>query len=156
MLGAFGVMAGFSLADPIVGILITIAILFVLKSAARDVYRRLMDGVDPDVVAAAENALAATPGVHAVESVRVRWIGHRLRVEADVMVDPALSVVEGHGIATDAHHRLLHEVPKLADATIHVSPEGPAGAEQHATLDHHTRPGSVPGSRPGSSASDVA
>lgn len=140
VLGAVGVLLGFPLADPLVGMAITVAILFVLKSAARDVYRRLMDGVDPEVVAAAETTLAQTPGVDAVESVRVRWVGHRLRVEAAVAVDPALSVVEGHRIATEAHHRLLHEVPKLADATIHVSPNGPVGEEQHAVLGHHHTP----------------
>ncbi|HEY0888503.1 MAG TPA: cation diffusion facilitator family transporter [Nocardioides sp.] len=140
VLGAVGVLLGFPLADPLVGLAITVAILFVLKSAARDVYRRLMDGVDPEVVAAAETTLAETPGVDIVESVRVRWVGHRLRVEAAVAVDPALTVVEGHRIATEAHHRLLHEVPKLADATIHVSPNGAVGEEQHAVLEHHRTP----------------
>ncbi|MBA2443936.1 MAG: cation transporter, partial [Nocardioidaceae bacterium] len=88
--GAFGALAGFPLADPIVGLLITVAILFVLKGAARDIYRRLMDAVDPDLVTAAEEALAATPGVVAVEDVRVRWVGHRIRAEAGIAVDSAL------------------------------------------------------------------
>jgi cation diffusion facilitator family transporter len=135
--GALGVLAGFPLADPIVGLLITVAILFVLKGAAVDVYRRLMDAVDPDLVEAAETALAATPGVVAVESVRVRWVGHRVRAEAAVAVDAGLTVTDAHAIAIEAHHRLLHEVPKMVEATVHVSPEGPEGAEQHALIDHH-------------------
>ncbi len=48
--GAIGVAAGFQRADPIVGLLITVAILFVLKSAARDIYHRLMDVVTPELV----------------------------------------------------------------------------------------------------------
>ena len=63
--GAIGVMAGFPLADPIVGLLITVAILAVLRGAARDIYRRLMDAVDPDLVDAAEAALREVPGVGA-------------------------------------------------------------------------------------------
>jgi cation diffusion facilitator family transporter len=137
VLGATGVLLGFPLADPLVGLFITVAILFVLKSAALDVYRRLMDGVDPQVVDAAEAALSETSGVVAVEAVRVRWVGQRLRVEAAVAVDPALSVVEAHHIATEAHHRLLHQVPKLSEATIHVSPDGPHGEHHHAALEHH-------------------
>ena len=137
VLGAAGVLLGFPLADPLAGLFITVAILFVLKSAALDVYRRLMDGVDPQLVAAAETVLSETPGVVAVEAVRVRWVGHRLRVEAAVAVDPALSVVEAHHIATEAHHRLLHQVPKLSEATIHVSPDGPDGEQHHAALGHH-------------------
>ena len=75
--GALGVLAGFPLADPLVGLVITVAILVVLRSAARDIYRRLMDAVDPELVDTAEAALRDTPGVHDVESLRLRWIGHR-------------------------------------------------------------------------------
>ena len=138
VLGAFGVLAGMPLADPVVGLLITVAILFVLKGAARDMYRRLMDAVDPALVDPAEAALAGTPGVEAVESVRLRWIGHRVRAEAGVVVDPALSVADGHAIAVEAHHQLLHQVPSLVEATVHVSPGGQVGAEQHAALAHHS------------------
>lgn len=137
VLGAAGVMAGFPLADPIVGMVITIAILFVLKGAARDIYRRLMDAVDPALVGLTEITLAETPGVAAVESVRLRWIGHRVHAEAAIAVDPTLSVVQAHGIATEANHRLLHRVPKLARAAVHVSPHGADGDEQHRLVAHH-------------------
>lgn len=135
--GALGVLAGFPLADPIVGLLITVAILLVLKGAAVDIYGRLMDAVDPDIVGAAAATLSATPGVVAVESVKLRWVGHRVRAEAGIVVDPELSVTEAHAISTHAHHRLLHDVPKLVEATLHVSPDGPAGAQQHALIAHH-------------------
>lgn len=141
VLGALGALAGSELADPIVGLLITVAIVFVLKSAAVDIYRRLMDAVDPDLVTAAEQSLASTPGVVAVEGVRLRWVGHRVRAEAGVTVDPALDVVAGHAIAIEAHHRLMHQLPKLVEATVHVSPSGQAGDEQHAALAHHRAAG---------------
>ena len=78
VVGAIGVMAGFPLADPIVGLLITVAILAVLRGAARDIYRRLMDAVDPDLVDAADAAVRDVPGVRSVDSVQLRWIGHRM------------------------------------------------------------------------------
>ncbi|WP_052337968.1 cation diffusion facilitator family transporter [Intrasporangium calvum] len=137
VLGAVGVMVGFPLADPVIGLLITVAILFVLKGAGRDIYRRLMDAVDPALVVLAERTLAATPGVVDVESVRLRWIGHRVHAEAEVSVDPALSVVAGHGIAIEAHHRLLHHIPRLARVSVHVSPAGADGDAQHRLLAHH-------------------
>lgn len=145
--GALGVLAGFPLADPIVGLLITVAILFVLKGAAVDIYRRLMDAVDPAVVDAAETALRQTPGVLAVEDVKVRWVGHRVRAEAGIAVDPALTVTDAHAIAIEAHHRLLHDVPKLVEATVHVSPDGPDGEQQHALLAHHRPQPSTAASR---------
>lgn len=119
---AGGVVLGFPLADPIVGLLITAAILAVLRTAARDVFRRLLDGVDPAMVDAAEQALAARPGVQAVRSVRMRWIGHRLHADAELDVDPALDLAQAHRIAHDAEHELTHTVPKLTTALIHAYP----------------------------------
>jgi cation diffusion facilitator family transporter len=140
VLGALGVLAGFPLADPIVGLLITVAILFVLKGAATDIYRRLMDAVDPELTETAEASLRSTPGVLAVEELRLRWIGHRVRAETGIVVDDNLGIVDAHAIATEAHHRLLHDVPKLVAATVHVSPRERAGTDHHAMLAHHREP----------------
>ena len=137
VLGALGVLAGFPLADPIVGILITIAILFVLRGAVTDIGRRLMDAVDPTLVDAAEASLRKVPGVREIERLQLRWIGHRMRAETAVSVDPNLSIGQGHEIAVAAHHQLLHDVPRLVDATVHVSPAGHLGAKQHQQLAHH-------------------
>ncbi len=122
--GAIGVGLGFEQADPIVGLLITLAILSVLRDAARQVYRRLMDAVDEELVDEVEAVLAATPGVRAVGQTRLRWIGHALRAECEVVVDPDLSLTAAHDIAVDAEHRLLHEVKRLTAAFIHADPEG--------------------------------
>ncbi len=122
LLSAGGVALGFPLADPIVGLLITVAILAVLRTAARDVFRRLLDGVDPELIDTAEAALAARPGVTAVRSVRMRWIGHRLHADAELDVDPGASLEAAHQIAHDAEHELIHEVPKLSTALIHAYP----------------------------------
>jgi divalent metal cation (Fe/Co/Zn/Cd) transporter len=69
----------------VVGLVITAAILVVLRGAARDIYRRLMDSVDPELVDQIEEVLVAVPGVDGVDAVRVRWIGHELRAEADIV-----------------------------------------------------------------------
>ncbi len=122
VLAAGGVALGFPLADPIIGLVITAAILAVLRTAVRDVFRRLLDGVDPAMVDAAEQALAAQPGVRAVRSVRMRWIGHRLHADAELDVDPTLNLAQAHRIAHDAEHELTHAVPKLTTALIHAYP----------------------------------
>ncbi len=137
VLGALGVLSGFPLADPVVGLLITAAILVVLRSAATDIYRRLMDAVDPALTAETTAVLQGTPGVIDTEHVRLRWVGHRISAEAGVVVDAGLDLVTAHDIATDAHHRLLHAVPTVAAVTIHVSPQSAPGRDHHAALDHH-------------------
>ena len=122
VLGAVGMWLGFPLADPIVGLLITVAILLVLRTAARDVFRRLLDGVDPDLVESAEQALAAEPGVVGVPRVRMRWVGHHLHADAELDVDPAISLREAHLLAHNAEHTLTHAVPRLSSAVIHAYP----------------------------------
>jgi len=135
--GALGVLAGFPLADPVVGLIITVAILVVLRGAGRDVYRRLMDAVDPELVDTAEAAVRAVPGVVGVESLRLRWMGHRVLAEVEITVAAELGIVAAHDIAEEAHHRLLHEVPRLAEATVHVSPHGHGDRDYHAATAHH-------------------
>jgi cation diffusion facilitator family transporter len=122
LLGAGGVALGFPLADPIVGLVITVAILAVLRTAVRDVFRRLIDGVDPELVDTAEAVLAGHAGVRSVHNVRLRWIGHRLHADAELDVDPTLSLAEAHTIAHDSEHDLTHALPKLATAMIHAYP----------------------------------
>jgi cation diffusion facilitator family transporter len=122
LFSAGGVALGFPLADPIVGLVITVAILAVLRTAARDVFRRLLDGVDPAMIEVAEQTLAAQPCVQAVRSVRMRWIGHRLHADAELDVDPTLNLAQAHRVAHDAEHELTHVVPKLTTALIHAYP----------------------------------
>ena len=123
--GAAGVAAGWSLADPIIGLVITVAILAVLRTAARDIYRRLMDAVDPGLVDAAESALTNQPGVLAVRTVRMRWIGHRLHAEAELSIDAATSLDAAHQLAHDAETTLIRAVPKLTSALVHAYPAHP-------------------------------
>jgi cation diffusion facilitator family transporter len=124
LLGAGGVALGWRLADPIVGLLITVAILGVLRSAVQQVGARLMDAVDPGLVEQARAAVSSVTGVGTIRELRIRWIGHTLRAEVDVTVDPALTVVEAHDLAHHAERHLLADVRRLTAATVHTSPEG--------------------------------
>jgi cation diffusion facilitator family transporter len=132
LLGVGGVALGWDWADPVVGLLITVAILAVLRQAAREIWRRLMDAVDPALVDRAEQALAETPGVLGTGQVRLRWIGHQLRAECEVIVDAGATLVEAHQVAVSAEHALLHALPRLAAALVHADPESHAGAGHHA------------------------
>ena len=137
LLGAGGIALGAPWADPVVGLLITVAILVILWQTALEVGRRIMDAVDPALVDQAEAVLAATPGVLAVGDVRLRWVGHRLRAECDVVVDPASTVVRAHRVAVDAEHNLMHALPRLAGAVVHPDPEPRDGEDHHAPLAAH-------------------
>lgn len=96
-----------------------------------------MDAVEPALVDAADAALANVPGVHTVDRLRLRWIGHRMHAEAEVTVDRTLGLVDAHAISDRAQHQLIHHVPRLDDATIHVNPSPLPGVDDHAATGHH-------------------
>lgn len=122
VLGAVGVMLGFPLADPIVGLLISAAIFVLLWGTVKSLGRRLMDGIEPDLVHRAEHALEDTPGILGVEKLQLRWIGHRIHGTAVVSISPDATVGHADGIRQEAHHRLRHALPNMEEITIAVGP----------------------------------
>jgi cation diffusion facilitator family transporter len=137
LLGAGGVALGWNWADPVIGLVITVAILTVLYQAAREIYRRLMDAVDPALVDLAESTLRAVPGVLGTGHVQLRWTGHRLRAECEIIVSADATAVEGHQVAVTAEHDLLHALPRLSAALVHADPEPRQGTDPHAILASH-------------------
>jgi cation diffusion facilitator family transporter len=137
VVGAIGVALGWQLADPIVGLVISVAILLVVKNAARDIYRRLMDSVDPALVEAIRHTLSDSEGIEGVETVRLRWVGHELYGEAEVVSNGGLTLAQAHQVAEQARHVLLHQVPHLSQITIHTSPPARDGVDPHALTEHH-------------------
>src|SRR5215211_371747 len=136
LFGAIGVWLGYSLADPTVGLLIAAAILVIVWQSGKAVFTRLLDGVDPEVLEEIRHATGHVSGVDDVAEVRARWLGHRLRAEVNVAVSPELSVAEGHAIAREVNHQLLHELRYLDMAVVHVDPLQEAGEEYHRIATH--------------------
>jgi len=122
--GAAGVALGFPQADPIVGLLIAAAIVVVMVVAARDVFARLLDSVDPALVDTAYDTLSRQPGVLGVQRVRMRWVGLRLDADVELDVSPQLSLRQAHELAHEAEHALAHAIPKLDTAVVHAYPAG--------------------------------
>jgi cation diffusion facilitator family transporter len=136
VLGVIGVWAGFPQADALVGFAIAVVIIAVLVATVRVTVRRLMDGVEPDVLATIAAVAADVPGVVAVGRVRARWTGHRLEAEVDISVDGSSTVSHGHSVAEAVHHDILHRVPGAHHVAVHVNPEGDAHA--HGLTQHHS------------------
>ncbi|MGH3249883.1 MAG: cation diffusion facilitator family transporter [Trebonia sp.] len=137
LIGAGGVALGWNWADPVVGLVIAAAILAVLYQAGREVYRRLMDAVDPALVDQAEQTLRATPGILDVGQVRLRWVGHQLWAECAIAVAGDITAIKAHEIAVAAEHALLHALPRLSAALVHADPQTRQGTDPHALLVPH-------------------
>lgn len=142
LFGALGVLAGYPIADPLVGLGITAAILFVLRDAARDIWHRLMDAISPEIVDRLETA-AQLYGVREVRNLRVRWLGHKLEAELQIVVKGDLATRSSHGIAEAVRHALLHAEPKLVAVAVHVDPADDEGQDGHAQTAHHTPKGRI-------------
>lgn len=136
LFGALGVLAGYPIADPLVGLGITAAILFVLRDAARHIWHRLMDAISPEIVDRLE-AAAHLYGVREVRNLRVRWLGHKLEAELQIVVRGDLPTRSSHGIAEAVRHALLHAEPKLVAVAVHVDPADDEGQDGHAQTAHH-------------------
>jgi cation diffusion facilitator family transporter len=140
LVGAIGVALGADWADPVVGLIITAAIVVVGYQAVRSVGQRLLDAVDPVIVERISGVVGAVDGVLSVTEVRARWAGHRLLAQVRLSVQGNLSVTSDHDIAETAQHELLHHIPNLSEAIIHLDPSAP-GIDPHATTRHHQHDG---------------
>jgi cation diffusion facilitator family transporter len=134
LIGVIGVAIGFPLADPLIGFAIGLTILIVVWQAAREMWYRLMDAVDPAVGRSVVETTLRVPGVLAAHDVTVRWLGHRQRAELSIDVAADLSVEQSHQIAEEVRHELFHALPALVDVVVHVDPEGD---EFHRLTAHH-------------------
>ena len=119
VVGAIGVMLGFPLADAIVGLVISVAIFILLIGTVRSVGRRLMDGIEPDLLDMAEAALLATPGVDEIHDLRLRWVGHRLQGSVQLKVSDGL-LSEMQEVAHDAKHRTQKVLPNVDSFDIRI------------------------------------
>ena len=136
LFGALGVWLGYPLADPLIGLLITVAILRIVWDSGKSVFSRMLDGVEPDIVDEIGQVVNKVEKVRDVTEVRVRWLGHRLYAEVNIAVDPLLSVEEGHAIAVEVRHRMMHDLGYLSNVVVHVDPLGSAGESFHRLPEH--------------------
>jgi len=142
VLGAVGVWAGFPLADPIIGLLITIAILGIVWQSSKAVLTRMLDGVEPEVIEEIRHAAEHVPGVKRIIDTRARWIGHQLHTDVAIDVGNDLSLTEAKGIAASLHHELLGHLPALRTVSITFgAPDAVANASASSHLGgHHHAP----------------
>lgn len=120
--GAVGVWFGFPLADPIVGLLITIAIFGIVWQSAKAVLTRMLDGVEPNVTSEIRHAAEHVNGIRQVTDAKARWIGHRLHADIAIDVGDDLSVAEATRISEAFRRELVDHIPALATVFIRLQP----------------------------------
>jgi cation diffusion facilitator family transporter len=132
LVGAIGSLLGFPLADPLIGAVITITIMFIVRDAAVTIWGRLMDAVAPEQIQEIKRIVSVVAGVQAVHGVRARWVGHMLHTEVGIIVDEDVPTWESHQIAEQARQALFTAQPKIVAALVHIAPCGHGAIHAHA------------------------
>ena len=130
--GALGVWLGFPLADPIVGLGITIAIFGIVWQSARSVLTRMLDGVEPGLVDEIEHAASHVPGIGKVVEAKARWLGHELHVDVVIALDEGSLLAEANAVAESLRGELFAHIPALSVANIRFAPLGSDHGHSHA------------------------
>ncbi|MGH8903032.1 MAG: cation diffusion facilitator family transporter [Egibacteraceae bacterium] len=133
--GIAGVWLGFPLADPIAGLAITTAIVWVGLRTGRDVLRRTMDAVEPSLLPRIREVVGGVEGVQGLHDVRARYLGRSLVVQLNAEADPDLPLRAAHDLAEQIRHRIVHELPQVVAVDVHLDPAGVDGA--HDKTAHH-------------------
>jgi cation diffusion facilitator family transporter len=140
LVGVLGVWFGYPLADPITGLIITAAIFGIVIQSGKQIFSRILDGVNPHVIDEIRHAAVQVAQVKEVTDVRARWLGHRLHVEVNVTLPSQITLAAAHAIAEEVRHELLHHLKYLSLVVIHVDPEEKSG-ERHHRIESHSHDG---------------
>lgn len=136
LFGAIGVWLGYPLADPIVGLVITVAIFAIVIESGKSIFTRMLDGAEPHLVEEIRHVAAHVSDVQGVGEVRARWLGHRLHAEINIAVSPQMTIAQAHAVATEVRHQLLHRLAYLSLVVIHVDPADQSGEAHHRIAAH--------------------
>ncbi len=137
LFGAGGSALGAPIADPLVGLLITVAIFYILADSGLAIWHRLMDAVDPAIVSALTKVVPSVAGVEELRDIQVRWVGHQLHADLAIGVDEDMPTWESHRVAEEVRHALFHARPHLVRVNVHVEPYGHSGVDHHEATLHH-------------------
>jgi cation diffusion facilitator family transporter len=116
LLGLVGVLAGARWADPIAGLVVTLFICHVGWEVTTDVIHRLMDGVDPEIITAAEAITMRMDGVRHAHA-RARWTGRTLRLELEAWLDADTPIATSDALGRQAAHLIADQLPAVRNLT---------------------------------------
>jgi cation diffusion facilitator family transporter len=127
-IASLGALAGLALVaagqrwgDPVAGFAITLFICHVGWEVTGGILHHLMDGVDPDQLAAAEQAATAVGGVQAAAA-RGRWMGRSLILDVEAHLDPGLTLADAQRVTSRIDQAVQAAVPAAGHVHAHAHP----------------------------------
>ncbi len=135
LLGLIGSLFGIHWLDPIATFLVGLLILKIAGTFGWNSIRELVDtALDPDTTEQIQQSILQIPGVRAIHQLRTRSIGNYVCCDVHVLVDPKITVSEGHFISQKVEQQLMQAFPLITDVTVHIDPEEDEALDFPSTL----------------------
>lgn len=116
------VKIGVPIADPVVGLFVAVAIVWAAVEVFKSAHTTFSDHqrLEPNAVM---KKVIAFDGVKGCHNIRSRGTGAIIHMDMSILVDPVITVENGHAIARDLERWLCGQYERLADVVIHVEPD---------------------------------
>jgi cation diffusion facilitator family transporter len=124
LVGIAGTMAGLVYLDAIAAVVVAITIAKIGWDLGWEAINELVDtGLESDRLAAVAQTIRSVGGVRDIHMLRTRRYAGQVSADVHVLVDPLVSVSEGHMISLLVEHRLKRDIDEITDVTVHIDPE---------------------------------
>jgi len=134
VIGIAGNLMGYTFLDLVAAAVVGVMIAHMGGKFALEALSELIDtGLSVEEVEAIRATLLATPGVRSLHELRTRKMADNALVDAHVLVDPKISVSEGHYIAESARQAVLRK-HHVMDVMVHIDPEDDSESRPNARL----------------------
>jgi len=124
LIGVAGTLAGLPYLDSVASVIVAVMIAKIAWDLGSDATRELVDtGLSPERLREISQIIRRSTGVRDVHMLRTRTLGGNASADVHVLVDPDISVSEGHAISVLVQQRLLESIDRMSDVTVHIDPE---------------------------------
>jgi cation diffusion facilitator family transporter len=134
VVGIIGNLLGYTFLDLVAAAVVGVMIAHMGGKLALEALSELIDtGLDAEEVEAIKQTLLNTHGVVGLHDLRTRKMADNALVDAHILVDPKISVSEGHYIAESARMAVLNH-HHVMDVMVHIDPEDDMQAKHNNKL----------------------
>ncbi|MBK1618848.1 cation transporter [Lamprobacter modestohalophilus] len=124
LIGVAGTLAGLPYLDSVASVIVAVMIAKIAWDLGSDATRELVDtGLSPERLREISQIIRRSTGVRDVHMLRTRTLGGNASADVHVLVDPDISVSEGHAISVLVQERLMEAIDRMSDVTVHIDPE---------------------------------
>jgi cation diffusion facilitator family transporter len=135
LVGVGGTLAGLPYLDAVAAFIVAVMISKIAWDLGSEAVRELVDtGLEQEKLAEIKQTISSVGGVRDIHMLRTRKHGGHASADVHVIVDPWVSVSEGHMISVLVEQRLKDRVDEISDVTIHIDPENDEAAPTCAGL----------------------